>query len=233
MIFAVFVSVAVQAQETSGSFTGGSIRIGNDSRSCDGTLEGAIRYNSGAMEFCNGSIWSSVGGGGGGGTFGKITMPAGAGCSFSTTSTSWYTFDTQDSSCGTQTASGDASVPSEGKIPAIRFATLPAGNYLVIANAYMSAGGADEGFRRCVFRIYDGSTGSGRTFAWHYDGSSPQYDQQVSSEILVGSFSYASEQTGHTFYIQSDADGTGSCRIALDSLLGNNHIFEMIVIPFG
>lgn len=34
------------AQETSGQFSGGSVRIGHDNRACNGSLEGAVRYNS-------------------------------------------------------------------------------------------------------------------------------------------------------------------------------------------
>jgi hypothetical protein len=48
------------AQETSGGFTDGSIKIGFDSRTCDNTLEGSIRYNSGnsCTEYCEGSTWT-------------------------------------------------------------------------------------------------------------------------------------------------------------------------------
>ena len=42
----------------------GSIQIGADATACTAAYAGAIRYNAGAMEFCNGSAWGSMGGGG-------------------------------------------------------------------------------------------------------------------------------------------------------------------------
>lgn len=43
----------------SGANPGGSILMGYDSRTCDSTIEGAIRFNSGSVctEFCNGTSW--------------------------------------------------------------------------------------------------------------------------------------------------------------------------------
>lgn len=51
------------AQESSGKFTGGSVLIGYDNRTCSGTLEGAIRYNSATStaEFCDGASWVAPG----------------------------------------------------------------------------------------------------------------------------------------------------------------------------
>lgn len=50
--------VVVSAQESSGSFTDGSVQVGFDNRTCVASLEGAIRYNSGGgsggkIEFCS------------------------------------------------------------------------------------------------------------------------------------------------------------------------------------
>ncbi|MEC9291897.1 MAG: tail fiber domain-containing protein, partial [Pseudomonadota bacterium] len=42
----------------------GDVQIGNSSATCAATTAGAIRYNSGDVEFCNGSAWASVGGSG-------------------------------------------------------------------------------------------------------------------------------------------------------------------------
>ena len=44
----------------------GAIKIANDATTCDGTIAGAMRYNGGAIEFCNGTAWGALGGGGGG-----------------------------------------------------------------------------------------------------------------------------------------------------------------------
>ncbi|MBK8174348.1 MAG: hypothetical protein IPK66_03430 [Rhodospirillales bacterium] len=57
LLIALTLSIALpaKAQETSGSFTEGSIRIGYDDRTCDASLEGSLRYNSGgdAVEVCS------------------------------------------------------------------------------------------------------------------------------------------------------------------------------------
>jgi hypothetical protein len=71
--FRVFTLAAIcmlplhaNAQETSASFAGGSVKLGDDNRACDGTTEGAIRYTAATnvVEFCNGTVWSAASGGG-------------------------------------------------------------------------------------------------------------------------------------------------------------------------
>ena len=53
-----------KAQEVSGSFDGGSVKVGYDSRTCSGALEGSVRYNSSTqkVEFCDGSSWADPAG---------------------------------------------------------------------------------------------------------------------------------------------------------------------------
>lgn len=56
------------AQETSGDFSAGSVRIGYDNQNCVSGIQGAMRYNSAnGIEFCDGSAWAATNGGGGGG----------------------------------------------------------------------------------------------------------------------------------------------------------------------
>jgi len=52
------------AQETSGGFADGSIKIGYDNRTCNSSLAGSIRYNSATAcaEYCNGTGWTCPGG---------------------------------------------------------------------------------------------------------------------------------------------------------------------------
>lgn len=61
---AFLVPLPVGAQETSGSFTEGSIKIGYDNRTCNSALEGSLRYNSAAssVEVCDGLSWQTWGG---------------------------------------------------------------------------------------------------------------------------------------------------------------------------
>lgn len=56
----ILSTLPAAAQETSGGFAGGSVKIGYDNRACDATLAGAIRYNSATScaEYCNGSAWA-------------------------------------------------------------------------------------------------------------------------------------------------------------------------------
>lgn len=49
-----------------GSPGGGSIRPGDDSTACASGIAGAIRYNSGVLQYCDGSAWTALGGGGSG-----------------------------------------------------------------------------------------------------------------------------------------------------------------------
>ncbi len=42
----------------------GDIQIGNSSVACDGTKVGALRYNTGSVEFCNGTSWAALSSGG-------------------------------------------------------------------------------------------------------------------------------------------------------------------------
>ncbi|MEH6575669.1 MAG: hypothetical protein V7731_01200 [Amphritea sp.] len=61
LCFVLFPAFIVAAQETSGSFKGGSLAIGYDNRACNASLAGNIRYNSGApaMEYCDGINWNT------------------------------------------------------------------------------------------------------------------------------------------------------------------------------
>lgn len=59
LLLSMGVPTSLHAQETSGGFAGGSVKIGYDNRTCDGTLEGALRYNttSDKLEYCDGNNW--------------------------------------------------------------------------------------------------------------------------------------------------------------------------------
>lgn len=55
--------------EISGDFSGGGVRLGPSTTTCDGSAEGGLRYNSGdgTVELCNGEDWVAIAGGDGGG----------------------------------------------------------------------------------------------------------------------------------------------------------------------
>lgn len=50
-------SVAQVSQVDNDFSAGGGIRIGAAAGTCDGTIDGALRYNTGNLEVCNGSAW--------------------------------------------------------------------------------------------------------------------------------------------------------------------------------
>jgi len=62
-VLASIFSFSAFSQETSGDFSGGSIKVGAESRACAPALEGSIRYNTttNKIQFCNGSAWVNWG----------------------------------------------------------------------------------------------------------------------------------------------------------------------------
>lgn len=190
--------------DASGS-NGGAIIPGWSSDSCVGTIDGAIRYNSGTqgIELCAAGTWTSLIGGGG--LMGKVTQTAATNCIWSSSSTSYTTLSTNDNDCNALTVSGSASAPTEGKIPAIRFVSLPAGDYEVIFNVQMFNVSGSIG---CNYRITDGTNYSGWTYI----------DQSTwTKEFIIGTFNYGSTQSNITFYLQTMRDfGSGSCSVGND-----------------
>ncbi len=63
----LLVSPAAQAQVESNFAAGGGVKIGYSASVCDGSIAGALRYNSasgGGIDFCDGTNWLNVGGAG-------------------------------------------------------------------------------------------------------------------------------------------------------------------------
>lgn len=63
LLMVLTLSTLAAAQETSGNFQGGSIKIGYDNRACNSSLAGSIRFNSGTnlVEVCGGVSWTAWG----------------------------------------------------------------------------------------------------------------------------------------------------------------------------
>ena len=79
----------------------GAIQVGTSALTCTAGIPGAIRYNSGSLEYCDGATWTVLGGGGGGGgpqdrivsgSFAMIANSSTAVVSLSTGSTTWGYF---------------------------------------------------------------------------------------------------------------------------------------------
>ncbi len=59
IIFLSSINVGTVFAQLSAIFTGGAVIVGESTSTCDGTIEGAIRYNSttSVIEFCDASSW--------------------------------------------------------------------------------------------------------------------------------------------------------------------------------
>ncbi len=171
-------------------------------------VNGMIRYNmttTNLESYANGNWYTRAKG-----LMGKLTMAGHSSCLFSKNSTSWTTYSTANSNCNAATVSGGASAPTEGQIPAIKFATLPPGDYEVVFNVATMYGSSTS--TDCNFRITDGTNFSGNVFSENEDISH-----------MIGQFSYSSAQTNIEFYIQVAAQNTSNnCNVDLS--LGNSYL---------
>lgn len=142
------------------------------------------------------------------GLVGTLTMLGANNCEWSTTSQTAVAYS-NDSDCAAATVTGSASAPAEGKIPAIRFANLPAGDYEIIVSLFSFY--PDNANVYCRYRIWDGSDFSGTTGAYNTDITT-----------LTGFFSYASSRTNITFYVQAQSTVPGEPCVADISVPGQD-----------
>ncbi|WII71456.1 cell wall anchor protein [Bdellovibrio sp. 22V] len=130
---------------------------------------------------------------------GSLTMLGATNCVWQHANTTFTIFAT-NTNCNAATVTGSASAPSEGKIPAIKFANLPAGDYEIIVFLYSMY--PYDANVYCRYRIWDGT---------NHSGTSGVYESEISS--LHGFFQYATDQTNITFYVQAVTDtATKNCK---------------------
>ncbi|MFV8249946.1 cell wall anchor protein [Bdellovibrio bacteriovorus] len=130
---------------------------------------------------------------------GSLTMLGKAGCQWEHANTSFASFSNVVA-CNTATVTGLASAPTEGKIPGIRFANLPAGDYELTVLLF-SMYPVDAGVY-CRYRIWDGT---------NFSGMAGAYESEIYQ--MTGLFSYATDQTNLTFYVQAQTlAATKNCR---------------------
>ncbi|NJM09744.1 MAG: hypothetical protein HC883_02275 [Bdellovibrionaceae bacterium] len=182
--------------------------------------EGALRYNSTAkaMEFCNGTSWQLVNSLG---YVGGAKMLGAANCEWATTSLTWVKFNTDDAQCNTLTVDGTATTPSEGKIPGIKFSSLPSGRYKVTYTIQMADFTANS--RGCMFRITDGTSASAPIMT--------DYNAAIWAYTLIGDFEYATDQSNVTFLVESrrvssGTTGGGDCTVMVD---GTDYDMRIVV----
>lgn len=106
-----------------------------------------------------------------------------------------------DSDCGDPVVTGSA--VSAGKLPAINFSSLGAGDYLVTSTFSLQKSGANSGAVMC--RLSDGSTSS-QPQQYFVDSNSAF----VSPMTLRNVFKYTSAQSSPTFHVQCRTADTGN-----------------------
>jgi hypothetical protein len=151
---------------------------------------------------------------------GSALTPATANCSWASTSVSYANFSA-DADCPTPTLGGIASAPAT-KIPAITFASLPAGEYEISVRG--SLRDANNDLNGCAFAISDGTTRFGQTNIYNATGS-------VVSGI-TSRIKYTTAQSNITFQMQLRSDNGGNtCQISASDT-GSEQSFEIIVKYF-
>lgn len=106
----------------------GGVRIGDQTTCTDGTHNGTLRYNAGALEICGTTGWVAVGTGGGGGAGGDIASIEYA-TAYTTASTSWV--DVPGFSITITPSSASAKVLVIANVNA-GMASAAAGNYRIV-----------------------------------------------------------------------------------------------------
>ncbi|AFY02333.1 hypothetical protein [Bdellovibrio bacteriovorus] len=135
------------------------------------------------------------------GVVGTLTMLGANNCMWNQATTSFTSVTAANSNCPAATVTGSASAPTEGKIPAIRFANLPAGEYEV--SLFMYSLYPVDAAVYCRYRLWDGTNHSGTVGV-----------REAETSHLKGFFSYATAQTNLTFYVQTATDtATKNCRL--------------------
>lgn len=71
--FLLFYPLAAFAQMDSDFSLGGAIRVGASTTTCNAAATGGIRYESGFIQWCNGTSWQNIGTGGGGDSIDSLT----------------------------------------------------------------------------------------------------------------------------------------------------------------
>jgi hypothetical protein len=116
------------------------------------------------------------------------------------TGTSFADFGTQ-TGC-TYTASGLATAPSTN-LPAIKFASLPAGEYKVEYEGYAGQG---SGGKTAYYQFWDGTT-TAREVSQVYAGAGAA---GMASPTVSQSFTYSTAQSNITFSLRARTDASGS-----------------------
>lgn len=132
--------------------------------------------------------------------YGGAKSPVTASCIWSSTSGTFGDF-AADADCPVMAATGNASAP-DTKIPGIKFANLPAGDYVVVVQAPLMCTRATNNCN-AGWRISDGTNNG--SYMQNYVVATGATSVEMTANTLMGRFTYTSPQTNVTFRIQSGA----------------------------
>lgn len=159
--------------------------------------------------------------------YGYLRYPATASCSWTTGNTSSaYTEFAADTDCGTAVVVGNASAPAT-KVPRIKFATLPPGNYQVIAtgNHLPETTAVTAGLQ---YKLYDGTISRGYLDLQVNSTTSTAARQQN----IIGLFTYATAQTNIEFRPIALSNSNSNDPLIDASLTGPADDYEFTVYRF-
>lgn len=140
--------------------------------------------------------------------FGTATVLGTASCAWAVTGSS-YAVPAADSDCPVATVTGNASAPAT-KIPAITFASLPPGKYVVKANFAVLPSSASH---TCYMRFHDGTSAGVGTPANVYRDTTDGTASMSSTTAVEQVFEYSSAQANKTFSIQMRSSGAQTCTL--------------------
>jgi len=143
-----------------------------------------------------------------------------ANCQWQFNSTSFGDFSA-DADCNAPSVTGQALAPTT-KIPGIRFSSIPAGDYLIMAAGSFRKNAASQ---VCYFRFSDG-TNSSAGMEVFTDGTNT-----VDMPVLMGRITYTSPVGDTTIRIQSANDGSINCEV--NASIAGKRDLEITLIPLS
>lgn len=156
--------------------------------------------------------------GNGGQFYGAIKWATTALCDWNRNSNTYANFSA-DSDCPAPTVFGNASAPAT-KVPGITFVSLPAGEYLIVANGffYKGASGDDYG----IYRFSDGTVNSfGESILYGF--TSTAVPTVASTGSISQRISYGSDQSNITIQMQG-RNSNGLSVVHVDDTIGDTTI---------
>lgn len=196
----------------------------------DGTSNGIEIYSTGTSVFTVDEAFvgksAPLQGVSGAKLVGSLKYTKTAGCTWSTTSTTYAVFAAQ-ASCPTPTLSGQAQDPGS-KIPGIKFASLPAGDYQLVARGRFGLNSTSTTSINTQYRFSDGTI--------DYDEQSggqtgvnavatAYYLNSISSKI-----SYSTTQSNITFQIKGLTSSAGNAAV-IDAGSYNDFAIDVYYFP--